>query len=173
MDRVLSEIDRWFLAKKNEVEVFARNDSRIEGWFKGEMLILLDGLRKKGAVAQYSREANLYSGTKRHQVDFELKIGDAKHLVELKAPCISQAQGTPRNLNFYFSDDNMGLFKDMRKLDTIDGLNRWIIAFIYPRPSERAWTAATARLPQDLSRWRCITKLDRYPDYLFISVWRG
>lgn len=173
MEKVLTELDRWFLAKENEVKVFAQNDSRLEGWFKGEMLILLDRLKRQSIISWYNREASLYSGGKRHQVDFELKIGEARHLVELKAPCISQAQGTPRNLNFYFSDGNMGLFTDMRKLNGLDTPNKWLIAFIYPRPSDRAWTAAVTRVPRDLAHWHCLTKIDAYPSHLFISVWKG
>lgn len=173
LKNILPEIDHWFLAKSAEMETFARNDTRLEGWFKGEMLVLLDQLKRKRTISDYEQEFNFYHGKKRYQVDFKIKMESEKHLVELKAPCISQARGTPRNLNFYFREDNIGLLKDFRKLNLTDNPNRWLVAFIYPKPAKHAWQVAMTKIPRDFSNWQCVTKLDQYPDYLFISLWKG
>lgn len=121
-------------------------------------------------ISDYERESNFYHKNKRYQVDFKIKIGQEKHLVELKAPCISQARGTPRNLNFYFREDNVGLIKDFRKLNLANNPNRWLVAFIYPKPTAHAWQMAMTKLPSDLQKWHCLTQLSQYPDYLFVSL---
>ena len=53
---------------------------------------------------------------KRFQIDFKIQLNGDEHLCELRALCISQAAGTPRNLKFYFPDDHVGLIKDVQKL---------------------------------------------------------
>jgi len=170
---ILTEIDNWFLTKSAEMDTFARNDTRVEGWFKGEMLVLLDQLKRKDVILDYRREPNFYRGNKRYQVDFEIKIESEKHLVEIKAPCISQAHGTPRNLNFYFREDDIGLIKDFRKLNLANNPNRWLLAFIYPKPRKQAWRVAMTKVPSDVSNWHCVTRLNNYPEYLFVSLWKG
>ena len=173
MDKVLKEIDKWFLSKSLEIEVFASHDTRLEGWFKGEMLVLLHRLKVDNLINVFEREFSFYHNGKRHQVDFRLQLGSTYHLVELKAPCISQARGTPRNLNFYFREDNVGLLKDFRKLDLAAGIEKWVLAFIYPTPSPQAWAQALARLPIDLTHWHCVTEPGEYPNHIFVSLWSG
>lgn len=118
MERLLTEIEQWFAARSEHLAVFAEADCRLEGWFKGELLVLLSRLQRSGAISGFERELNLPLAEpgKRFQIDFKILVGTEEHLCELKALCISQAAGTPRNLRFYFRDDHVGLIRDMRKL---------------------------------------------------------
>ncbi len=110
---------------------FAQVDSRIEGWFKAELLVLFNRLVAEQLIEKFEREVNIISpkDRRRKQVDFRLNIHGQEHLFELKALCISQAAGTSRNLRFYFRDNHVGLIKDFRKLDEITNKNKWIISF--------------------------------------------
>jgi hypothetical protein len=144
VETLLQTIQDWFGNKTEHLTVFASSDCRLEGWFKGELLVLFRRLREAGTITEFDREVNVLSKAgKRLQVDFEIRVATDLHICEIKALCISQAAGTPRNLAFYFRDDHVGLIKDMRKLELVSDKKKWLLAFIYPAPSLAAWESTT------------------------------
>ena len=151
----------------------AEADSRIEGWFKAEFILLCNQLRHERLVDGYEREANLRTRSGRSQIDFRIWIGGHAYLVELKALCISQAAGTPRNLDFYFRDDHVKLIKDFRKLEAFADRHLWVLGFVYPRPDLRPGRRILDLLDHGLRRWRCITNPEDFPPYVFISAWKA
>ncbi|PZA08037.1 MULTISPECIES: hypothetical protein [unclassified Meiothermus] len=173
MEVLLPIINDWFAAKREHLTIFARADCRLEGWFKGELLVLLSGLQQRGKIEEFDREVNIPSGEpgKRFQVDFRIRVDGRDHLCELKALCISQAAGTPRNLRFYFRDDHVGLVKDMKKLERLSSPNRWLIAFVYPVPSRDQWAAAVAAVPASLAHCRPLNEPNDLTAPLFVSLW--
>lgn len=175
MEVLLPSFVEWFLDKREHFTVFAQADSRIEGWFKAELLVLFNRLLNSQRIDRFEREANVASpkdGT-RKQVDFRLHIQGQEHLCELKALCISQAAGTPRNLHFYFRDNHVGLIKDFKKLDEIGKPNKWVIGFVYPAPDLKAWNNAIASMPDLVGHWKPITAVTAFPNWMYISLWRG
>lgn len=173
MEAILESIKNWFLSKKEYFTAFAKADSRLEGWFKGELMLLLPKLEESRLLEEFVRECKVSTPAGRKQVDFSLTLQGELHYCELKAMCISQAAGTPRNLKFYFQDDDVGLVKDFKKLDTIPGYNKWVWGFVYPNPGSSHWADAVKLLPSHLKHWQCITKPTDFPDYLFISAWKS
>jgi hypothetical protein len=175
MDILLADIRNWFLLKKEYFRAFAEVDSRIEGWFKAEMIILLKQLQKQRKIDNYAREFNISKGARqRNQIDFRLHIQGQAHLCELKALCISQAAGTPRNLHFYFRDDHVGIIKDLRKLDSLTRKEcKWVLAFVYPSPDIAEWNNAISLLPEDLKHWVCVTQPQDFPDYAYLALWKS
>lgn len=175
MEVLLPHISKWFLDKQEHFTAFARADSRIEGWFKAELLVLFNRLVANQVIEKFEREANVPSPKdgKRKQVDFRLHMQGQEHLCELKALCISQAAGTPRSLHFYFRDDHVGLIKDFKKLDEIAGQNKWVIAFVYPAPDSKEWSNAVVSLPSALKHWRPVTSPSGFPNWVYISLWKG
>ncbi len=175
MDSLVPFINEWFLHRKEYFSTFAQADSRIEGWYKAELLVLLNRLKIKGNIDDFNREANIVSPRDglRKQVDFKINICKKEHLCELKSLCISQAAGTPRNLHFYFRDDHVGLIKDFKKLDELGNTNKWALAFVYPNPDVDKWNDAVASLPRALKHWRPITKPSDYPEWVYIALWKG
>jgi hypothetical protein len=174
MHVLLPYIRDWFLPKREHFLSFSSADSRIEGWFKAELLVLFNKLAKEGRL-KYEREANIPSPKdgKRKQVDFRFEIEGENHLCELKALCISQAAGTPRNLHFYFRDDHVGLIKDFKKLDELSHKNKWLLAFIYPSPDTSEWNKVVGSLPSTVKHWIATTKPQDFPEFVFISLWKG
>ena len=172
MEAILRKIHEWFLPKKEQFIEFANADTRIEGWFKAELIVLFNKLVREKIIEDFEREPNFSVSTGRKQIDFTILINGKLHLCEIKALCISQAAGTPRNLHFYFREDHVGLIKDFRKLDILPHKNKWVIGFIYPKPKYFDWEKETSLLPKNLKHWKCITSLPDFPDYLFISVWK-
>jgi hypothetical protein len=174
MDTLLADIRNWFLSKEEYFRAFADVDSRIEGWFKAETIILLNQLQRQRKIDSYEREFSTSRGERqRNQIDFRLHIQGQAHLCEIKALCISQAAGTPRNLNFYFRDDHVGIIKDLRKLDSLTREEcKWVLAFVYPSPNVAEWDDVLSSLPDELKHWMCVTQPHDYPDYAYLALWR-
>lgn len=174
MEQLIPPIKRWFAAKDEHLAVFSDSDSRVEGWFKGELLVLFTRLRQAGVITEFKREASVpcIASSKRIQVDLRLQIGTEIHLCELKALCISQAAGTPRNLNFYFRDDHVGIVKDFRKLEGVVAAHKWLIAFVYPAPDPMAWERAIGSLPSSVQMWKSLNSPTNSAGRLFVSLWR-
>jgi hypothetical protein len=176
MEAILQPITEWFLGKKEYFTAFAAMDSRLEGWLKAELIVLLNRLSQSQLIERFEREVNIPSLIGRNQIDFRVWLSGRAHLCELKALCISQAAGTPRNLKFYFRDDHVGLLKDFRKLDTLSEnsiSHKWVLGFVYPTPELRQWAQMLISLPETLNHWRCITNPRDFPDYFFISLWKS
>jgi len=172
---LLGHIADWFTSRLDYFAVFAAADSRLEGWFKAELLVLFDNLKRQGVIEAYDRELNIQSPAdgKRNQVDFSVQIGEEQHLCELKALCISQAAGTPRNLHFYFRDDGVGIIKDLRKLDALRHKNSWLLAFVYPEPALADWLQVTSNLPVEFRHWQPVTSPQSPARAFFVSLWRS
>jgi hypothetical protein len=173
MEAIIQNIRDWFLSKKEHFEVFAEADTRLEGWFKGELIVLFNSLLQRGVIEKFEREPKIDTPAGRKQIDFIISLNGESHLCELKALCISQAAGTPRNLHFYFREDNVGVIKDFRKLESLSGKNKWVIGFIYPNPKYEHWVKEISSLSDDLKHWKCITDPSNFPNFLFISIWRS
>lgn len=175
MDTILPFIKEWFLGKQEHFVAFSQADSRVESWFKAELLVLLGRLKRQGHLDDFKREARIKSPKdgKRKQIDFRLHIQGETHLCELKALCISQTAGTPRNLRFYFRDDNVGIIKDFKKLDELADPNKWLLGFTYPSPEPREWAQAITSLPHALRHWLPVTRPQDFPEFVFLALWKG
>lgn len=174
MIELLKYIKLHFESKSNYFEIFSKVDTRVEGWFKAELLILLEKLLQENRISSYKREFYIKKNEgQRNSIDFQITLKSGKTiLVELKAITISQSAGTPRNLNFYFRQDKVGLFKDFTKLDLIEDYEeKYVIGFIYPKPSIEKWADAKSKIISDHKGWCCISNIDDYPKSHFISVW--
>lgn len=182
METLTKYIKFWFLKKQNYFQSFARNDVRVEGWFKGELLVLFEELKKQGVIGDFSREVNVRNNQQndqsRIQVDFKVKIDQTEHLCELKAMCISQAQNTPRNLAFYSRDDDVGIIKDFKKLNLVGNPNSWVLGFIYPKPGKSDLEKFIKEIKKieeekrNIGTWSLLTRLEGYPETFFISLWK-
>lgn len=94
MEAVLQPIKDWFLDKQVYFKAFAKADSRLEGWFKAELILLLSNLAETGLLENFERECKVNTPAGRKQVDFSITVQGESHYFELKAMCISQAAGT-------------------------------------------------------------------------------
>jgi hypothetical protein len=175
MEVLLPHISQWFRDKQEHFTAFAKADSRIEGWFKAELLVLFNRLVASRVIEKFDREASVRSPIdgKRKQVDFRIQIQGQEHLCELKALCISQAAGTPRDLFFYFRDNQVGLIRDFKKLDEIARHRKWVIAFVYPAPDSREWSKVVESLPSTLKHWKPVTSPDDFPKWVYMAFWKG
>jgi hypothetical protein len=177
MDLIREDINAWFIKKELALRIFSEHDSRVEGWFKGELLLCLDDLRQKGRITSFEREFTLgargWGKKDQLKIDFRIEIVQQVFLCELKALCISQTYGTARNLDFYFRKNSaVGLWKDFRKLESLPvQYTPWIISFIYPSPSEEKWCQTLRKWADSINDWTCTESPANFPEYLYISHW--
>lgn len=175
MESLIPFINEWFLNKSEYLLTFAQKDSRLEGWFKGELFVLFEKLSAMGIIDKFEREVKIHSmiDDRRKQIDFILHIGGQQNLCEIKALCISQSAGTPRDLNFYFRDDHVGLIKDFKKLEEFNNPYKWVLAFIYPAPDPNDWCMAIHSLPITLKQWKTVTSPIGASQLLFIALFKS
>jgi len=173
LEAIIKRIRESFLSRGNYFTAFANADSRLEGWFKAETIVLLDMLKQEGLLDNFRCEYSISTSSGRKQIDFGLVFQDKPHLLELKAICISKIS-TQRGLRFYFHENNVGIIKDFKKLDsitTIPAKQKHVLGFVYPTPDNAKWETMIESLPEDLRHWQCTTRPSDFPEYLFISVW--
>jgi hypothetical protein len=176
MKEIRKELEIYFSKKSIYFNIFSKVDSRIEGWFKGELLFLLENLIKTRKIKSYNRELNLLNfNDKRKNIDFEILLNSGKSiLLELKSLTISKNAGTPRNLNFYFKEDPLGILNDFIKLDLIKyNGDKYVIGFIYPKPKLENWMDMQKVIIEKGFNWKCISNIKEFPDSHFIPVWKS
>ena len=138
MEEIMEYIKNHFYGKKDYFKVFIDNDSRVEGWFKGELIYIFTKLEKTNIIDKFicEKKVEVSDQKKRKQIDFYIKKGNDKILLEIKSLSISERK-TKRNLNFYFRNDNIGILNDVNKLESIGQYkSKWILAFIYSLPND-------------------------------------
>ncbi len=84
MELIIQNIRDWFIAKKEYFEVFAEADTRIEGWFKAELIVLLNRLLQENVIEKFKREAKIDTPTGRKQIDFIISLKGEPHLCDSK-----------------------------------------------------------------------------------------
>ena len=82
MEEILQNIRDWFLAKEDYFRVFAQADTRLEGWFKAELIFLFNDLRAKKVIDRFVREPKFSGPTGRKQIDFTITLNREFHLFE-------------------------------------------------------------------------------------------
>jgi ribosomal protein S8 len=163
---ILPYIDFWFLNKKCAIEYFSKYDSRVEGWFKGELIQLFEHLVLLRKIDGFRVEESMC----KKNIDFCVDVDNIQNFIELKA-CSISTSSTKRNLKFYFRNNDKGLIKDFKKLDSMTIDNKWVLAFVYPKPNTQEWESVKTLTKIDHPHWQCISRLNNYPEYLFISLW--
>ena len=168
------ELRNWFIPKEEHLKAFANADTRVESWFKGESIVLFQKLHKQNVIKGYHREHAIYNlyEKKNNKIDFIVNLYAKNLLIEYKALCISQSDGTPRNLNFYFREDNLGLIADFSKMENLKFAGeKWVVGFIYPNPGLLAWSRIVSSVAANKPLWQSITDPNVYPPHLYISLW--
>ena len=83
MMEIYKAMIEYFDNKVDYIRLFDKNDVRVEGWFKGELLVFFDRLKKQGIIQDYFREKRIRVGKRRRQIDFEIKSKDIANLIEM------------------------------------------------------------------------------------------
>ena len=124
----------------NYVQAFHRAESQIEGWFKGEMILLLEGMKRTGNITGFAhlREHPVPGGKQKY--DFVISAEGATNAVEIKAWLIGKQKGTTYDARWYFTDRAVSkLHGEAEKLLPWDKGRKFILAYCYRRPEVDDW----------------------------------
>ena len=129
MEEIIQEIKEYFEKKQGYINLFINYNTRIEGWFLGELINFLYSKNIKiNSVGKPIKEIKKEGKTRKP--DLILKIDDKIIILELKA--ISIQDGGWRNLETYFEKRKMnGLVKDFEKLSESNKYKEYLIIFAY------------------------------------------
>lgn len=103
-----------FDALQDRLTCFCKYGCQLEGWFKGELLTVLDAARQTGTIVDVDREIATPEG----KIDLRVTLpGEEPTWIELKHWLIGMQRGTRYGAGFYFGDPtSVGITKDVAKL---------------------------------------------------------
>jgi hypothetical protein len=137
MITLLPHLRHHFDHLQDRLQCFCRAGVQVEGWFKGEMLFLLDGMAASSEIDAFDREV-VRQGKK---MDLYLTIAGQPHWVELKHWLIGLQRGVRWSPSNYFGDPtSVGISLDVEKLKALDaGGGRWLLILMTANPGQQAW----------------------------------
>lgn len=136
MQHLIKHLRAHFDPLEDRMLSFCNHGVQLEGWFKGELLVVLDSLRESGVVKNFDREVKRTEG----RIDLFIE-SDGLHWVELKHWLIGEQGGTRYGPGFYLRDPtSVGIIRDVDKLLRIPGdVGRWLLLLLTANPGASAW----------------------------------
>lgn len=166
-DELYAEIDGHFLAPEplRRAALFARHGrSSAEGWFKGELMLLLESLVKDGRIDGWRADVPI-SEDNRQRCDFRIVTGGQPLWLEVKTQ-VQPGQVADSGVMARgggFADD---LVKLMRVRDGEKG----VLLFVVPRPEPSQWADLLATYSRRIAPlgFRELSEIGSYPEALYV-----
>lgn len=150
--QLFGEIDRHFLVgpKLDYASIFTKSERQVEGWFKGELLYLFTMLQQQGQLSGWDCEVTA-PGLGKKRIDFKVVVNNAPFYFELKALYHGWQRGSPIDLGIYFYKDDVGIWRDVQKLASLNDSQGFCLLFIYPSPNLALWQRILSTYAQKVS----------------------
>ena len=163
--QLFSFIDQHFLAKLEYCRLFAEAERQVEGWFKGELIYLLNSLK-----LDWEPEASISSFGKK-KIDFRITLDDGLFYLEIKALYHGLQRGQMVDIGIYFYKDDVGIWGDVQKLTSLREGRGFCVLFIYPRPEIERWHKTLTIYGQRISPivLREASEISTFPSELYIA----
>lgn len=169
MELLVEHLKAHFLRLEDPMRAFARCGVQVEGWFKGELLGALCGLKDRGDIADFDREVRCSS----HRVDLQVK-SSVTHWIELKHWLIGKQNGVEYGPRFYFQDStSVGIRLDVKKLLDLHGeARRWLLLLLTANPGEKAWQEGVDGFNAKFSPYHLEPRTDpsQFPASFFLGL---
>jgi hypothetical protein len=127
-----------FDALQDRLACFCKYGCQLEGWFKGELLTVLDAALQAGTIVDVDREIATPAG----KIDLRVTLpGEEPTWIELKHWLIGVQRGTRYGAGFYFGDPtSVGITKDVKKLTDGEraGLG-YVLVLMTANPGNDEW----------------------------------
>lgn len=164
MNLVFKTIRRHLQEHENYLKCFYSHAVQVEGWFKGELLLLLENMKAERKIIGFDREI---PSLKRKKIDLAIDLKDGRHWVELKHWFIGTQKGNKWRLKDYSLED------ELRKFRAINvGNNGWILVICTHNPGSKEWATYIDNFNKDYPPWKLIAKTSprNYPKTYFLGV---
>jgi hypothetical protein len=169
MKSLLPHLRDHFDALENHMLCFTTQGVQIEGWFKGELLVLLQRLIKEQVVQSFDREVQ-HLGAK---IDLRIE-SKQRNWVELKHWLIGRQKGTSYGPSDYFRDSSsVGIIGDVRKLRSCPvGDQRWLLILASANPGSDKWQNGITGFNEKFHPFRIQSHTDpsQFPASYFLGL---
>ena len=170
VDDLFGAIDDYFLdsEKLEKVEALTRAQRQVEGWFKGELIYLLDRL-KGNIITTWEPEVKVEGGS-RKRFDFVVGVDGTPVFLELKALYHGEQRAARIGLDIYLYKDDVGIWGDVVKLSGLSEGVGYNLLFIYPRPDPTVWARQIDAYKRRIApiSLREASRIDEYPPQLYV-----
>jgi hypothetical protein len=170
MITLLPHLKQHFDHLQDRLLCFCRAGVQVEGWFKGEMLFLLEEMAARSEIDAFDREVKRPGRT----MDLYLTIARQPHWVELKHWLIGYQRRDYWSPNDYFGDrSSVGINPDVEKLKALDASGeRWLLILMTANPGPQAWQSGLDKFhakfaPREL---RSHSDPADFPDSYFLGL---
>jgi hypothetical protein len=165
---VFAAIDKRFLAADalRRAEVYARHGWGVaEGWYKGEMMVLLESLAKEGGIESWRADVPI-TEDKRQRCDFRIVAGGEPLWLEVKTLVQPAQAGT----EFGGLGKGGAFADDLVKLMRVRDGDRGVLLFIVPRPEPGQWAELLASYSRRIAPlgFEELTSVADYPEALYV-----
>jgi hypothetical protein len=169
MERLIPHLRTHFDALQDRLLCFTKHGVQTEGWFKGELLVLLETLVQKKVVESFDREVRQTGAL----IDL-LVVSDRRHWVELKHWLIGTQKGTAYGPSFYFRDSSsVGIVRDARKLLSCPAEDQhWLLILAAANPGVELWRKGIQGFNEKFYPIRLETRTDpaEFPSSDFLGL---
>jgi hypothetical protein len=134
------------------VRVMAKAGVQTEGWWKAELMLLLEALRQRGKITGWDREVP--TGEGRQRLDFLIQLRDEVLALEIKTALCGEQRDVDWRLPAYVGTGADGwILSDLRKVNAYKlaqpVMPRGLLAvFAYPAPPSEDWDTLIVKLMQ-------------------------
>ncbi len=168
MNPLYSAIDAHFLARDalRRVALLPRHGrAAAEGWFKVEMITLLDSLAKDGTIDDWRSDFPI-TEDKKQRCDFRIVVGGKPLWLEVKTLIDPARQAT----DIGFMAKGGGFADDLVKLMRAPDPDREVLLFVLPRPAPSEWKDLLATYARRIAPLAFEEKSDvaAYPGELYV-----
>jgi hypothetical protein len=137
---------------QSRFKCFLNEGVQLEGWFKGEMLFVLDQIKSERGKANFDfdREVKFEKSGAKKRIDIKITICGLTHWVELKYWLIGEQKGKNGPVqygpSFYFTDKYVGIDKEIKALQQIpEDEVGWILILAVDCPVPDKWKEAVEK----------------------------
>lgn len=158
MNWLIDALGSHLCRREDNLLAFAEHGVQVEGWLKGELLVVLNSIRAQGSISNFEREVRLPDNTR---VDFVLQTPEGEAVfLETKHWLIGCQKGTFYDAPFYFGDkSSVGILPDVKKLSRVSQRGtKHLLVLCTCAPSEESWSAGLAKFNSRFAPYRILSR---------------
>jgi len=169
--QLLPKLRSHFDALQDRLTCFCKYGCQLEGWFKGELLTVLDAALQAGTIVDLDRELATSGG----RIDLRVTMpGENPSWIELKHWLIGMQRGTRYGAGFYFGDQtSVGITKDVTKLTGGErAASGYVLVLLTANPGNDEWFRGVEKFNRKFSplRIESISSPSDFPSAYFLGL---
>jgi hypothetical protein len=166
-DALFAEIDAHFLAPESlrRAELLARHGrSSAEGWFKAELMLVLETLAKGGKIDGWRADVPI-TDDKRQRCDFRIVTSGKPLWLEVKT-FVQPGQVADTGV----MTKGAGFADDLVKLMRVREGEKGVLLFVVPRPEPSSWADLLSSYQRRIAPlgFRELSDIASYPEALYV-----